>query len=153
MSYRSVINKVRTIHKDYVIIVMDTGYFKVFNNDTFIFKYLFSYKPYKNYVTTNSNKYINYVYHNLEERNINYLSLDKIDNYRVIRNKKYNNNTYYKYLKISKIYTNRINRLNKVKKKINNDIEKELYNNILSNITRKKVKSELRRLENLLNGR
>ena len=124
-----ILETIRKVHKDTVIIVKTGNFYNVFGQDTYILSYLFGYKLNKIYndiVTTGFPKEsINKVIAKLEHKKINYLVVNKSNNYEVDEKCINNNlNTYKKVLMDAKSYINaklRVENINKyLLKNLNN---------------------------------
>lgn len=109
----NMIQTIKEVHKKDIVIVKIGKFYNVYGKDAFIISYLFSYKLNKItniYSCAFPISLLNKVIAKLEQRKINYIVLDKRNNYDVdIKNDNKNLNTYEKTLE-------------KAKEKINYDI-------------------------------
>lgn len=134
MKINNLLKIIRKIHPEYLIVIVDYNKFRIYNEDAYISNYLFKYDLHKlKYYQFIINKieYLNYLKYHLNKLNINYLILDKHDGYNVLFENTFANNQYLTYLKRSKIYCQRMNIIQKIRKlkdihKIN--LIKELVN-------------------------
>ena len=106
-----ILETIRKVHKDTIIIVKIGNFYNVFGQDAYIISYLFGYKLNKIYngiITTGFPKEsINKVMAKLEQKKINYLVVNKSNNYEVDEKCINNNlNTYKKVLIDAKSYIN-----------------------------------------------
>ena len=124
-----ILETIRKVHKDTIIIVKIGNFYNVFGQDAYIISYLFGYKLNKIYngiITTGFPKEsINKVMARLEHKKINYLVVNKSNNYEVDEKCINNNlNTYKKVLMDAKSYINvklRVENINKyLLKNLNN---------------------------------
>ena len=113
------LNIIRGIHPECIIIVIDYNKFRIYNEDAYISNYLFKYRicklKYYDFII-NKIEYLNYVKFNLRKLNINYIVLDKHDGYNLIDKYIDSKNNYLVYLKRSKIYNKRIKIIDKIRK-------------------------------------
>lgn len=116
-----ILEAIRKVYKDTVIIVKTGNFYNVFGQDAYILSYLFGYKLnriYNDIITTGFPKEsINKVMAKLEQKKINYLVVNKSNNYEVDEKCINNNlNTYKKVLIDAKSYINaklRVENINK----------------------------------------
>ena len=116
-----ILETIRNVHKDTVIIVKIGNFYNVFGQDAYILSYLFGYKLnriYNDIITIGFPKEsINKVMAKLEQKKINYLVVNKSNNYEVDEKCINNNlNTYKKVLIDAKSYINaklRVENINK----------------------------------------
>ena len=119
MKINNILNIIRNIHKNSVIIITDYNKFRIYNEDSYICNYIFKYdlhylKYYKFII--NKIEYLNYVKYHLKKLNINYIILDKYDGYNLIDKYITNDNNYLSYLNKSKIYHKRMKIINKIRR-------------------------------------
>lgn len=137
MAMINMINNIKELFPDYILLVKIGNFYETYNNDTYIISNLFYYKI-RNMNNYNSCGFpinsINKVKYILENRNINYLIIDKKHNYEEIEKMNYKKkNNYNNILKESKEKIDKINRIEKIKNYLLNDstkldsIEKLLY--------------------------
>lgn len=141
MSVITIIKTIKTIHPESVAMVKIGKFYNVYGKDSYILSYLFGYKlkEVENVSTCGFPvESVNKIIAKLENKKINYLLLDRRNNYEVdemLENK--NLNTYAKTYEKAKEYINAKNRANKIyeyllhnlnNKKLINQIEKVIEN-------------------------
>ncbi len=120
------IDDIKKVENNSLIIILDLDKYIVYYNDIYILYYFFNYKYFvnkKGKYLTNSLKYLNRVIKILNEYKINYLVLEKRNNYNTLMNKKFDDNFYKYYIKKGKTKYKRkkiINNMYKSLKKIDN---------------------------------
>lgn len=135
MSVITIIKGIKDIHPDSIVFVKNGQFYEVYGRDSYIVSYLFKYKINEVEKIKKSGfplKAINGVMVKLENKKINYLIVDKRNNYEVDEkcdNK--NLNTYYKVYEQAKNYINS-------KKRIDN-----IYNYLLHNVNNKRLINEI----------
>ena len=120
----NILNIIRNIHKNSIIIVVDYNKFRVYNEDSYICNYIFKYDiHYLRYYKFIINKleYLNYVKYYLRKFNINYIILDKHDGYNLMDKYISDDNNYLIYLSRAKIYCKTMKMINKIRKLRNID--------------------------------
>ena len=128
MGIITIVKNVKKIHQDYVVIIDIGKFYYTYGKDSYIISYLFNYKlnTYENVSRCGfANNSINKVIAKLEQKKINYLILDRRNNYDV--DKKFDNKNLNNYEKIFKKAKIKIN----LKKRIEN-ISSYLYSNLES---------------------
>lgn len=137
MAVITIIKTIKSIHPDSVALVKAGKFYNVYGRDSYILSYLFGYKlkEVENISTCGFPvEAINKVMSKLENKKINYLLLDRRNNYDVDEMSDNKNlNTYFKTYEKAKEYINAKNRVSKIhdyllhnlnNKKIINQIEK-----------------------------
>ena len=132
MEVMSVVNMVRNIKDlfpDYIVLVKIGTFFESYNNDAYIMSYIFQYKlkTLISYDTTCGfpTCSINRIKSILESRSVNYLIVDKKHNYEEIEKMNYKKkNKYNEILPKANEYIDRINRIDKIHKYLNNNPDK-----------------------------
>lgn len=148
MGIINIVSNVKEIHKEYIVFVKVGNFYYCYGRDAYIISYLFQYKI--NVITNNmcscafSKNAINKVIAKLENTKINYLILDRRNDYQVdekLNNKNLNQYTKYYEKAKSKISTKmRIERINHYL--LENDNDTELINKIEKEIhERRKISS------------
>lgn len=138
MGIINIVKNVKEIHPNYVVIINVGKFYYTYGKDSYIISYLFNYKldTLQNVSRCSfSNNSINKIMAKLEQKKINYIMLDRKNNYNVDEkcdNK--NLNTYYKVYEQAKNYINS-------KKRIDN-----IYNYLLHNINNKKLINEIEKI-------
>lgn len=138
MGIINIVKNVKEIHPNYVVIINVGKFYYTYGKDSYIISYLFNYKldTLQNVNRCSfSNNSINKIMAKLEQKKINYIMLDRKNNYNVDEkcdNK--NLNTYYKVYEQAKNYINS-------KKRIDN-----IYNYLLHNINNKKLINEIEKI-------
>lgn len=136
-----ILETIRRIHKDTVIIVKVGNFYNVFKDDAYILSYLFGYKLNKKYdnveMTGFPKESINKVMAKLEHKKINYLVINKSNNYEVDE-KVINDsvNTYKQVLVKAKSYVNSKSKVEKI------------YKYLLNNLNNKKLIDEIEKIIN-----
>lgn len=143
MSVINVVKNIKAIHKADVVLIKNGKFYNVYGKDSYIISYLFGYKLKKVediYVCGFPYNSLNFVIAKLEENKINYLIIDKKNNYEVdcISDNK-NLNRYYKYFEKAKQYVNYKIRLDNI------------YDFMLSNINKSNFKELIMKLEKVIN--
>ena len=129
MSVVNMVNNIKDLFPEYVLFVKIGTFYECYNNDSYIMSYLFKYKL-KTLVSrdtvcgfpVNSINKVKYV---LESRSINYLIVDKKHSYEEIEKMNYKKkNKYNEILPKANEYIDRINRIDKIHKYLNNNPDK-----------------------------
>ena len=145
MGIITIVKKVKEIHPEYVTIINVGKFYYTYGKDSYIISYLLNYKlnAFENILRCGfSDESLNKVIAKLELNKINYLLLDRKNNYDVdIKCNNKNLNNYNKIFKMAKEKTN-------LKRRIEN-INAYLY----SNIDNKDIKPILSEMEKILNER
>lgn len=145
MGIINIVKTMKQIHKYDIIFVKIGKFYHIYGKDSYIISYLFNYKLKKieeismcGFPINNINKIIA----KLEERRINYLIVDRRNNYEVDEfsdNKNLNN--YLKYFEKAKKYVNYKTRIDNVN------------NFMLENIDKEDFKDIIRKMEDIINER
>lgn len=144
MSISTIWNTVKTMYPDYIIFVKIGKFYTVYNQDAYIISYKLKYRlkieesNYIRYSCGFSDIALNKVRTKMEENKINYLILDRRNNYE--EDAKYNNgnlNKYNEILEKSKRYANNIIRLDKINNYFIENINKEETRKILIQLEKK----------------
>lgn len=145
MGIKNVVEVVKQVHKEEIVFVKIGKFYQVYGKDAYIVSYLFDYKLKKVeevYMCGFPESSKNRVIAKIEEKKINYLILDRRNNYEVeeIYDNK-NLNTYSKYYE-------------KARKYINCKIRIEKINNFLiENIGNESFKEIINKMEVIINER
>lgn len=129
MSKINMIRNIKELFPNYIILVKIGTFYESYNDDSSIISYLCNYKRKElssgdiicgfPIVSLNKVKYL------LEQRNINYLILDKAHNYEEQEKMNYKNkNKYNNLLTVSNEYINKISRIEKIKNHLLKDSKK-----------------------------
>lgn len=148
MSILTVVENVKEIHKNYVVLVKLGKFYYCYGKDAYIISYFWGYKL--NYINSNifscgfPSESVNKVISKLEREKINYIIVDRRNNYEVEEKEEYRNlnryNNIFKEAKekigtkirIQKINSYLINNYNKKEiKKVLCDIEKIIQENLV----------------------
>lgn len=118
MAILTIVRTIKSIHPDSVVLVKVGKFYNVYGRDSYIISYLFGYKlkEIENVSTCGFPvESINKVMAKLENKKINYLMVDRRNNYEVdeIHDNK-NLNTYSNTYKKAKEYVNTKNRVDKI---------------------------------------
>lgn len=131
MAIITIVKTIKSIHPDSVILVKVGKFYNIYGKDSYIMSYLFGYKLKEIegvYTCGFPVESINKIMAKLENKKVNYLMVDRRNNYDVdgeLDNK--NLNTYYKTYEKAKEYINAKNRVNNI------------YEYLLKNLNNKKV--------------
>lgn len=131
----NIIKNIKQIHQSDVILVKIGNFYNVYGRDSYIISYLFGYKLKRiddvsicGFPTNSFNRIIA----KLEEKKINYLVVDRKNEYEV--NEKLDNknlNNYEKYFEKAKKYVNYKSRIDSINEFMLENIEKENFKNII----------------------
>ncbi len=138
MSIVNMIKNIKELFPEYIVFVKIGNFYVVYFNDSYIISYLFNYKIKGNNINESSCGFplnsINKIKYILENRNINYIIVDKKHNYEELEKMNYKKkNKYNELLDESIKYIDKLNRINKIKEYLIKDstkldkIEKILY--------------------------
>lgn len=136
MGIINIIKVVKQVHKEDVVLVKIGKFYQVYGKDAYIISYLFGYKIKKVedvYMCGFPINSLNRVIAKLEEKKINYIILDRRNNYEVdeiFDNKKLNK--YLKYFEKSKKYINNKIRIENINTFLLENIDKENFKNIIN---------------------
>ena len=135
MSVINVVKNIKEIHISDVVLIKNGKFYNVYGKDAYIISYLFDYKLKKIediFVCGFPYNSLNLVIAKLEDKKINYLIVDKRNNYEVddiFDNK--NLNRYHKYFEKAKQYVNYKIRLDNIYDFMLNNIEKSDFKDII----------------------
>lgn len=143
MAILTIIKAIKQVHEKDVVLVKIGSFYHIYGKDSYIISYLFGYKLKKTegYLYTcgfplNS---ISKVIAKLEEKKINYIILDRRNNYEVDEESNNKNlNTYDKIYEKAKRYVN-------LKKRIDN-----LYEAIMEDIEQEEIKEKIKYIEEIV---
>lgn len=143
MSMITVLKPIKQIHEKDIVLIKIGGFYHAYGRDSYILSYLFDYKLKnfeKQYVTcgfpTNN---ISKIMTKLEDEKINYIMLDKRNNYE--EEEKSNNgnlNSYDKFYEKAKKYVN-------LKRRIDN-----IYDILLKEIEKDNIKEKIKEIEEVV---
>ena len=137
MGVKSIVDVVKKIHREYVVLVKEGSFYHVYGRDAYIISYLFRYKIKEiegikacGFPKNSINKVIS----KLETNKLNYLILDRRNNYDVekISDNK-NLNKYTKIFEKAKIYINYKTRIDRINSFMLENIDKDNFKNIIKN--------------------
>ena len=122
MGIKNVIEVVKQVHKEEIVFVKIGKFYQVYGKDAYIVSYLFEYKLKKveevhmcGFPESSKNRVIA----KIEEKKINYIILDRRNNYEVEEiNDNKNLNTYSKYFEKARKYINCKIRIDKINKEL-----------------------------------
>lgn len=138
MAIITIVKTIKSIHPDSVVLVKVGKFYNVYGRDSYIISYLFGYKlkEIENVSTCGFPvESINKVMAKLENKKINYLMVDRRNNYDVDEESDNKNlNTYNKIYEKAKEYVNAKNRVNKI------------YQYLLHNLNDKKLIGEVEKV-------
>ena len=120
-----IVNLIKKIHSDTIVIVDDYDNYYVYGRDCYIVYYLInlSVKRYKNSLfIRNKIDYINYLVDNLNKNKVNYIVVVKRFGYNVDVSNSFINNNYSKYLNKGKIKYKRIKDIKYISSKLRLDV-------------------------------
>ena len=138
MGVKNIIQAVKKVHTEYIVLVKEGSFYHIYGKDAYIISYLFGYKIKEienmNVCGSPINS-INRIVAKLETNKINYLILDKRNNYDIeeIYNNK-NLNTYNKFYNESKCYINKVARINNINQFLINNINRECFKEIINSM-------------------
>lgn len=145
MEVNKMLKTIKQIHKDYIIMVKIGNFYHVYGKDAYIISYIFDYRLKEEKGTYTAGfpiNSLNKIMAHLEELKINYITLDKRNNYDVdekLDNKNLNNySKYYEKARKQVVY--------KIK------IEK-IHNYMKENINKKECKEIILKIEEMINER
>ena len=135
MSVAVIIKTVKQVHSDYLVLVRTGGFLHAYGKDSYILSYLFGYKIKQleeNFATCGfPENTLNKVMATLENKKINYMILDRKNNYETDCKENYKNlNNYQKVYEKAHNYVNLQRRITNIceelQKRINDDNFKEV---------------------------
>lgn len=125
----NMVNNIKELFPDYVLLFKIGTFYEVYNDDAKIISYLFKYKI--KTLSSNDNVCgfpvvsINKILYLFEKKNINYIMLDKSHNYEEEGKVNYKKkNTYYEILKEATEYINITSRIDKIRNYLLKDSSK-----------------------------
>lgn len=134
MGVKNIIDVVKKVHREYVVLVKEGSFYHVYGRDAYIISYLLRYKI-KEIEGIKACGFpknsINKVVSKLETNKLNYLILDRRNNYDVeeLSDNK-NLNKYTDIYEKSKDYINKINRIDNVNQFLINNINQKCFKEI-----------------------
>ena len=136
MSILNIVKTVKEVHKEEIIFVKIGKFYQVYGKDAYIISYLFDYKLKKVeevYMCGFPESSKNRVIAKIEEKKINYIILDRRNNYEVEEiNDNKNLNTYSKYFEKARKYINCKIRIEKINNFLIENIGNESFKEIIS---------------------
>lgn len=145
ISVITIIKEVKNVHQKDIAMIKVGNFYRVYGKDAYIIANMFKYKVAEEEDIVVSGfpvKTLKRVQANLESKKINYLVLDRRDNYAINESVDFKNlNTYDKYYNISKIYINN-------QKRINN-----IYEYLVENSGKEELKELLKQIEECINAK
>ncbi len=145
MSIQNVIEPIKKVHPEFVIMIRAGEFYHCYGKDAYLVSYLCEYKvvdkpPFK--VCGFPRQAKNKVIVNLEDKKINYIVLDKRNQYEVEEKEDYKNLNQYK-----KVYE-------KARKYVNHKLRIEaIYEYLLQNSKKDSIKEVLNQMEEIINER
>lgn len=129
MSKINMVRNIKELFPDYVLLVKIGTFYESYNNDSSIISYLCNYKikevGSKDKICGFPTVSLNKVKYLLEQRNINYLIVDKSHNYEELEKMNYKKkNKYNELLTISNEHIDKISRIEKIRNHLLNDSSK-----------------------------
>ena len=146
MKVVNIVKAIKQIHPEYIVLIKIGKFYYSYSKDAYIVSYIFNYKL--KIVEENIRVcafpvfILNKIMAKLEENKINYIVIDRRNNYEV--DEKINNgnlNKYNFYLEKSKRYINQKNRI------------EEIYNYLVYNIEKNENNKLIKEIESLINER
>lgn len=119
MSVTKIVKTIKEVHKDYIILVKIGAFYHAYGKDAYILNYLFQYQLKLVDKTCFTNGFpessLNKVMATLEREKINYMILDRRNNYEVDKQENYKNlNNYSKKYEKARRYVNLKNRIDNI---------------------------------------
>lgn len=136
MGVKNIIESVKKVHPEYMVLIKEGSFYHTYGKDAYIISYLFGYKI-KEIEKIKACGFpintINRVVAKLETNKINYLILDRRNNYDIeeIYNNK-NLNEYKKNYEKSKCYINKMARINSINQFLIENMNKENFKEIIN---------------------
>lgn len=142
MKIENTVKIIKEIHNDSLIMVKAGQFHYCYGKDAVIISYLFNYVLKKidgNYNCGFPNSALNKIITKLENDKINYMVVDKADNFEIIEQDEYKANNRYSeiYSKANK-YINKKNRIN------------EIYNYLMENINDENIREKIIKVEEII---
>ena len=146
MNVVNIVKAIKQIHPEYIVLIKIGKFYYSYSKDAYIVSYIFNYKL--KIVEENIRVcafpvfILNKIMAKLEENKINYIVIDRRNNYEV--DEKFDNgnlNKYNFYLEKSKRYINQKNRI------------EEIYNYLVYNIEKNENNKLIKEIESLINER
>lgn len=146
MKVVNIVKAIKQIHPEYIVLIKIGKFYYSYSKDAYIVSYIFNYKL--KIVEENIRVcafpvfILNKIMAKLEENKINYIVIDRRNNYEV--DEKFDNgnlNKYNFYLEKSKRYINQKNRI------------EEIYNYLVYNIEKNENNKLIKEIESLINER
>ncbi len=118
MGIVTIVKEIKEIHPKYIALIRVGNFYRAYGKDAYIISNLFNYKITKEEnvdVVGFPKKVIKKVQAGLENKKINYLLIDRRDNYTIDEQQDFKNlNTYDKSFEVAKIYVNNMRRIDKI---------------------------------------
>lgn len=138
MGIINVVQMLKKMHPQYVILIEIGTFYYIYGKDSYIMSYLFGYtlrKVEKIYTCAFPKNSLNKVIVGLEKKKINYIIVDKQNNYNIdFKDKNNNLNRYEEIYEKAKEYINLKSRVDNINKFLNNNINKKDIHKILLEI-------------------
>ena len=138
ISIITIIKEIKNIHPNYIAMVKVGNFYRVYGKDAYIIAYLFKYKiaeENKIMVSGFPVSVLKKVEATLEQKKINYLILDRKDNYSINYSMNFKNlNAYEKIYNASKLYINNIKRIDSISEYLTKSANKEELKKLLKEI-------------------
>lgn len=118
MKLENTIKVIKRIHPEDIVLLKVGTFYHTYSKDAYIISYLFNYqikKVEENYSTCGFPKsVINKVKSVLEEKHINYILVNRSENYEVEEEEKFKDNKFMEYYNIAHRFVNRKERINSI---------------------------------------
>ena len=138
MSSITIIKEVKKIFPEYVIMIQSGKFYRVYGKDACIISYLFKYKIQEKEGTISSgfpSQSINKVESRLDNKKINYMVLERRDNYSENEKNEFGNlNNYSKMYEKAKPYAQSVQRIEKINEYFNEHVKDVNFAEILSKV-------------------
>lgn len=139
MSVTKIVKTIKEVHKDYIILVKIGAFYHAYGKDAYILNYLFQYQLKLVDKTCFTNGFpessLNKVMATLEREKINYMILDRRNNYEVDKQENYKNlNNYSKKYEKARRYVNLKNRIDNIYIFLQENICEENFKELLQKI-------------------
>ena len=142
MGVVNIIKVAKQVHQEYIILIKTGGFYHAYGKDSYIISYLFGYKTKQieeNYSTCGfPESAINKVMATLENKKINYMILDRKNNYDTDTKENYKNlNNYQKVYEKAHKYVTLQKRIDNICEVLQGKIEEENFKELLKTLEEK----------------
>ena len=141
MSIINIVKNIKQVHPEHIILIKIGKFYYSYSKDAYIISYIFGYKL-KNIeenikVCAFPVFILNKIMAKLEENKINYIIIDRRNNYEVDEKSDNRNlNKYNLYLEKSKMYINKKNKIEEIYNYLISDVENDTNNELIKEIER-----------------